>query len=352
MKIVITGFVALAACSLLLFGCIKNQTPITQDNAVKLTVTDTAGLKADGTHVITLTAQIPANAADAFKNVTFNLGTGLGTFVGSAATGSSVVTADVKGTAVIAFKVGLLPGKYFVSAQVGTGATLQKTPDIPVVVNALAYSDKIVLTPSTLLPVADGLSLVTFTLATKYETEKSVAVTTNQGSLIGAASPLQLSVPLDDKGNGSFTLMMGNEVLPYAVTAAFTDKVSATVALSPQVSRPDTLIAEPSALKVDTVGTAVTITTRLIKNQLNAKVSKNTQVYFSAYQLTGTTRTNVGRFTGTGVAVSDATGTVPVVSFFGDTGGIDKNKIIFIEVSAFKTATSKTVQTLQLNVKK
>lgn len=348
-KISITLY--MAACSLLLNACSKDQASITQDQIIRLTVADTAGLKADGKRVVTLTAHIDKDAADAYRNVTFNLSTGLGTFLSSASSTSSTVAADASGTAVISFKVGALPGSYFVSAQVGTGAQLAKTADIPIVLGALSYSDKLQLTPTAPAPAADGVSLVTFNITAKYVTEKSVKVKTNQGSFLNASAPQELAVALDDQGNGSFVLQVGNTVTPYTITAAFQDNTTAVVNFTPKVSLPDTLIAEPSAIKVDTVGTPVIIATRLLKNQVNAKVSVGTQASFFAYQLNGTTRVAVGRFTNTAAAISDASGAVPAVNFYGDTGGLNKNLPVYIEVSADRMTTGKVTQTIQLSIK-
>ena len=324
-------------------GCKADLDQAPQDAIIKLEITsDTANMKADGLTLIKLKATIPADAIEDYRNITFQATPNAGVFQGSATGNTNVVKADNQGVATATFKVGTTPGTYYLAAQTGTGSKLYKTPDIPLVLRTLTFADKLTLTVDNLQPVADNQSLVTLRITSDFVTEKTIKLTTNLGSFISSSTPTQYVLPLDDNGNATTQLQVTNQVLPHIINAVFaTDGASASVTLNPQASKPDTLVAEPSSIKVDTTGPAINFKVYLQKFNANARVSANTQVKFEAYQFIGVNRKTVGRFTGLQTAFSDANGMVQGVSFFADTKDIDPSQPVLMDITSTKTITLK-----------
>ncbi len=242
--------------ALLNFGCGKEDaTQVPQDQIIKLTVTtDTNNIKANGQTLITLKAVVPANVTDDFRNITFTSSTGLGTFAGSANGASNVVAVDASGVATTTIKVSTAPGLYYVAAQVGPAAKPYKTPDIPIALHTLTFADKLTFTADNTTPVADGLSIVTLSVTSQFETDATITLATNQGSFLQAPSAATYSMPLDQNGKGTTQLKMGNLITPYVISATFTDKTTASIILNPQPSLPDTIFVDPTALIVDPAG--------------------------------------------------------------------------------------------------
>jgi|GEM_PF-1482887 len=341
MKQLITCYSIL--CILLaLAGCKADLEQVAQDNIIKLEVTtDTTNLKADGLALIKLKATIPGDALDDYRNITFQASPGAGSFQSSATASTNIIKVDNQGIATATFKVSTAPGTYYFAAQTGTGAKLYKTPDIPFVLRPLSFTDKLTLRADNMQPLADNQTLVTLMVTSDFVTDKTIKLTTNLGSFVASSTPTQYSLPLDDNGNGTTQLMVTNQVLPHIINASFADNTSASITLNPVPSRPDTLVAEPSSAKVDTAGAATTITVYLLKTNTNARVSVNTPATYAAYQLTGTIRKTVGRFTGLQTAFSDPNGKVAPVNFYADTKDIDATQPVYIDVTSTKTITLK-----------
>jgi len=338
----------------MLMGCKINRDIIPQSQIIKLSLSDTANLKADGVSSFHLTAIISDSTDIAYRNITFNASAGLGTFASaSTATATSIVVgADQSGTAGTSIKVGNTPGIYYVSAQASNGTTVFKTPDYAVTLRPLAYGDKLTITADNLQPVADGLTTINLEIASKFELNNQLKLTANLGSFVQSSAPLSYSIQPDNLGNASTGYQMSNQLLPHIINALFPDGTSATLTINPLPSYADLIYIQPSVLTVDSLGGAVTLNVYLKKTNPNAKVSQNSAVYFDAYQTIGTTVKHVGRFTGLQNAVSDANGIVAPVNFYADTSDIDTSKPVTISVSANNTATSKITAVVQVKIKK
>lgn len=333
-------------------GCKRDVILVSQDQIIKLIVTsDTANLKADGIALINLKVQLPAGFTDDFKIVTFSSSTNLGTFLSSSNSNNNIVAADANGGATTTIKVGTIPGIYYISAQVGIGANIYKTPDIPITLMPLAFKAKLTLSVDNTTPLADNLTIVNLTVTSKYETDKTIKLISNLGNFSQSSTPTQYNLPLDGLGNGTTQFQISNSMQPHTINASFADGTSATVTLNPIISRPDTIFAEPSGLMVDTLGSPVSIKVFLFKNNTNAKVSINTLASYYAYKIVEGNQVAVGRFTGLSKALSDAEGAVSSVNFYGDTGDIIFGEKIYIEISALTTATTKTVTVIKLKLK-
>lgn len=320
---------------LLLPGCHKEDgSLVSQNKIIALTITsDTAGLKADGQETISLQAVLPADAMDAYRNVTFSASASLGNFSGSTAS-SNIVAVNSNGVATTTLTVGTTPGSYYVSAQTGSGSSLYKTPDILITLYPLTFADKLKLSADNPQPVADNQTIVNISVASKYETARTITLTANLGSFLQSTTPTQYVLNLDGNGNGTTQFQVSNQVQPHVITATFADGTTTSITLTPQPSLPDKIIADPSSLVIDPAGGPVTFKVLLSKNNPNAKVSVNTPAGFTAYQLIGGVQKQVGRFTGLGTALSDAGGNINGVSFYGDTGDLDVTQPVFIIVTS------------------
>jgi hypothetical protein len=166
-------------------------------------------------------------------------------------------------------------------------------------------------------------------------------LTSNIGTFIGASDPKTIDITLDDQGSSVIPYKMSNEIVSNVITARLTDGSSTTIILNPTTSYSDTILTDVSALRVDTLGGSIDIRSFLRKFNSSYKVSKNSQVYFRSYQIIGGNEITVGRFTGVNLAISDIDGNIPLVKFFADTGGFFFSEPVYIEVSAFKSATEK-----------
>jgi hypothetical protein len=341
-----------AGITLMTESCKQEVVQVPEDEIVKLTIiTDTTILKADGLSVINLKAEIPVNATDDFRKVTFLATPALGTFLSSTTGSNNVVMAGTDGVATASIKVSTMPGLYYIAAQVGTGAQVYKTDDQPVILKSFTFADKLSLSADIIQPIADGKTIVNISVSSKYELDKTIKLTANTGSFLQSPTPLQYMLPLDDKGNGVAPFQISNAVLPHIINASFTDNTSAIIIINPLPSRPDTIFAEPDGLTVDPAGAPVSIKTYTAKTDFGAKVSINTLVSYFAYKLSGSDKIPVGRFSGLSSTFTDASGAVPVVKFYGDTGNMSSGDVVYIEASAMKTATAKTVALVQLKVK-
>ncbi|MDB5006268.1 MAG: hypothetical protein JWP45_661 [Mucilaginibacter sp.] len=341
-----------AACAALLAGCKEDAVQVPQDKIIKLTITsDTADLKADGLSPIRLQATIPANTVDGARNVTFTASAALGTFNGSTGAASNVVTASPDGLASTSLVAGKVPGTYYISAQITNSGIVYKTNDMAITLHPLSISDELSLTADNLSPVADGLSIVNLSVSAKYLTQASVKLTTTLGSFPLSSDPKNFPVILDSKGNGAAVFQMDNQLLPHIIVAAFSDGTNVSVTLNPIISRPDDLLVDASSLLYNTDGSAVTITAYLRKFAPNAKVTQGIAPGYTAYQLIGVVKKSVGRFSGLSNAVSDASGNIPAVSFFADSGDIDTTQDVLIDVTAPKTSTTNFTVTIHLKKK-
>jgi hypothetical protein len=347
--------IPLLACMLagVLNGCKKEQaTQVAQDKIIKLEITsDTAGLKADGLSQIALKATIPANTVAGARNVTFTASAALGSFDDSVGAGSNVVTASADGLATTSLVVGKAPGTYYISAQITNAGVVYKTNDIPITLHPLAISDELTLTADNLSPVADGLSTVNLSVSAKYLTQTSVKLSATLGSFPLSSDPKDLPVILDAKGNGTAIYQMDNQLLPHVIVASFSDGTNVSLTLNPVISLPDNLLVDASSSQYDPAGAAVSINAYLRKTAPNAKVTQGIAPAYTAYQVIGGVNKTVGRFTGLNLAVSDANGNVPPVSFFSDTGDIDTTQDVIIQVTAPKTSTTNFTVTIHLKKK-
>lgn len=322
--------------------------PQTQNDLIRLEFeSDVNNLRADNQSIIKLKATIPANNTGEIRTVTFIASQGAGQFKGTGAT----VVADQGGVARANLEVGGVAGDYYFAAEVKIGDRIYRTADIPVRLNAVPSNDKLSLTVDNPSPQADGFSLVHITVTTKFTKEKTVVLTANTGAFINSSNPQTITLALNQQGTAETDLRISSEVKPHIISATITETPPVSITLFPIISYPEILVVEPSALKIDTTGSAITIRTFLRKLLPERMVTKNILVDFKAYQLVINKEVEVGRFTGLSTSVTAVDGSVPAVSFFADTRGIDKDLPIVIEVSAPKNALQKIRERITITVK-
>lgn len=319
--------------------------PQAQNDLIRLEFeSDTINLRADNQSIIKLKATIPPNNSGEIRTVTFIASQGAGQFKGTGFT----IMANQDGIALTNLEVGGTAGVYFFAAEVKIGDRIYRTADIPVRYYAVPAIEKIFLTVDNPSPQADGFSLVHVTVHTNFTKDKTVALAANSGTFIQSSNPQSMILSLNQQGNAEIDFRISSEVKPHIISASITETPPVTINLSPVISYPDFLLVEPSALKIESQGSPITIRTFLRKQLPDRMVTKGIPVGFRAYQFINNQEVIVGRFNGLSTSSSAVDGSVPTVSFFADSSGIDKNYPIIIEVSAPKNATEKTIEKITL----
>lgn len=347
-------FALFAVLSLLLASCDEpNEAFVSNDAIIKLqAVSNLTNLSADGNTIIQFKAVIPKGNASEIRDIIFTLSdANLGKFMGTSTTNKLTVRANSDGEAIASVKVGVIPGDYFISAEISIAGSTYRSSDISVKLKPITASDKIQLVADNLTPVANGNSLITLSVTSTFSQDKKATLTSNMGSFVNSTDPKSVSLTLDDQGRASVLYRVSNEVVANIITAKLTEGAQATLIINPLVSYTDTVLVDPSALRVDTTGGFIQFTSLLKKFNPSLKVSKGQPAFVAAYQVINGVQRTVGRFTGATAAVSDAEGNVPAIKFFADTGNINPRVPITIEVSAFKTVTDKTRAKLTVTVR-
>jgi hypothetical protein len=332
-------------------SCKYEEDSVLPENIIKIEAeSNLSNIMANGSTILNFKATIPTDAEDAYKNVTFLVSdTKAGSFTGTNADNVNVKV-DQSGIARTSLKVGTMAGTYFVSAQIKNGDKIYKAGQITLVMNPVINSDSLSLSSENKQPPADDLTTFRIQIQQKYSNDKKVKLTCNTGSFISSAVK-EITAILDEQGKGSVDFKISNELSSHIITATASNGTTASLRIDPIASYPDSIISESSSSSIDTTGTPVQIKTYLRKFVVNAKASKGTPVFFTAYQMVSGKKISVGRFTGTGQAVSDGAGDVPAVSFYGDTGGILNKQPVIVEASSSSGSVKKIYAVLSFKVK-
>lgn len=321
--------------------------PLAQNDLIRLEFeSDVTNLLADNQFIIKLKATIPPNNTGEIRTVTFIASQGAGQFKGTGAT----IVADQDGIARANLEVGSTAGDYFLAAEVKIGDRIYRTSDILVRLNAVPVNEKISLTVDNPSPAADGFSLVHITVYTRFTKDKIVALAANAGTFIESTSTQSIVLALNQQGIAETDFRISSDLKPHIISATITETPPATITLSPVTSYPELLLVEPSTLQIEAGGSPITIHTFLRKLLPNRMVTKDIPVGFRAYRVVNNQEVVVGRFNGLSTSSSAVDGSVPAVSFFADSQGIDKNTPIIIEVSAPKNGTERIIERINLTV--
>lgn len=323
--------------------------PQLQSDLIKLEFeSDTANLRADNQSIIKLKATIPPNNSGEIRTVTFIASQGAGQFKGTGAT----IVADQDGIARANLEVGGTAGDYFLAAEVKIGERTYRTADLNIKLSPVPLNEKVVITADNYSPLADGFSLVHLTIKTNFTKDKTIVLTTNAGNFIESSDAQSITLPLNQQGIAETNFRIGSEIKPHIISATITETPPATITILPTISYPEVVIVEPSALKIELGGAAITFRTFLRKQLPERMVTKGIPVTFKAYQIVNNQKVFVGRFNGLSNSSSTIDGSVPSVSFFADTLGIDQNIPITIEVSAPTSANENKIEIITLSVDK
>jgi hypothetical protein len=321
--------------------------PQAQDDFIRLEFdSNVSALRADNQSIIRLKASVTPNTAGEVRTVTFVAFLGAGQFKGTGAT----VIADQDGIARANLEVGGIVGEHFVAAEVKVGYRTYRTADLPFQLSAVPASEKIALTVDNPAPQADGFSLVHLTVRTKFTKDKVVILATNAGTFLQSPNSQSVTVALSQQGIAETDLRVSSEVKPHIISATITDTPPAIITISPTIAYPELLLVESSALKIEAGGAPVALRTFLRKQLPDRFVTKGIPVGFWAYQVIDNREIPAGRFNGLSTSFSSIDGSVPAVSFFADSIGIDKTKPIIIEVSAPKQGGGNIVEIVALSV--
>jgi hypothetical protein len=334
------------------FACKYQEDIALPDDIIRIQLdTVIADIPANGSTVLPFKVTLPPKTREEFKQVTFVVSdVKAGSFTGANADNVNI-KAGADGIARTSFKVGMVTGTFYISAQIKSGDVIYKANQVAIVLSGISASDFLNLKADNLTPVADAESIVTVSVDSKYSTEKKVTLTSNEGTFLGSSSPKEIVVELDNQGKGTARYKVSNHPVPVNITGKFTDGRSAILSLSPQISYPERLVLETTASLADTTGKAMSMNVFLRKVRNSSKVSSGRPVHYSSFQLINGIRVSVGRFTGTANAYSDAEGNVPSVLFYLAPKDINPDLPIYIEAESDKNTNEKITANIILKVK-
>jgi hypothetical protein len=251
------------------------------DDFIKLDISDTADLKADGQSLITLTATLLDELDNDFKKVTFS--TTEGEFVGlglNTDKKSIIKYADEMNNASVLLQLGTKPGVFYVSASISKD-NIVYLQEGSVFLGELDVDDIIsveIINPSHL--VADGISTVQYQIKVTNNPAETVSVESNL-PLEGQNNVFSLI-----NGNVNINQTIANESKEYYLKVTISDpNVYKRYSFVPTWSYPEDIICEPSVYQIDTNdnSTNVLLKTYLVKDI--GKVTKGSLVEYKAFQL-------------------------------------------------------------------
>jgi hypothetical protein len=330
----------LFVCVCFFVGCGDENFP-PMNEILQLTFSDTSEMKADGEHKFHILAKIPGNAKENYRTITFTTNSGKFESSGKETVEKQI---DSEGKAEVTIVVGTDPGTFSVTASIGGAepkfSVVERFRLLP-----LATSDILqVEIAGAANVVADAESIIGVNTTVSNTPVDLVTVTSSKGTFIGSNKETEES-KVDQEGKASFQLQVGQTPGKYFITTSITEGIKQTLEVAVNRAYADSLIIEPSALAV---GPEEPVQIAVYLRRQSGKVSIGTPVTFSAYQLNGTTKVPVGRFTGTAEG-SDANEKI-TASFHADSGTIDATKMIFIEFSTPQEDSDQTPYTKKIQL--
>lgn len=321
--------------------------PLAQNDLIKLEFeSDIANLRADNQSIIKLKATVPPNNSGETRTVTFIATDGAGDFKGTGAT----IIADQEGIARANLQVGGTAGEFFFAAEVKIGDQTYRTADVPVELFPVPANEKISITLDNPSPPADGFTIIKVKVSTNFTKDKTVSLTSNAGTFIHSSNSSSIELAINDEGISETDFRISSEVKPHILSATISETPPVTFVVSPVVSYPELILLETSSQTIEIGGQPVILSAFLRKQLPNRFVTKGLIVGFKAYQEINNQEIEVGRFTGLSNSISSIDGSVPDVSFFADSVGIDKSFPIIIEVFSLKNETEKIIEKVILTV--
>lgn len=313
----------------LLCSC-KKKDPVAMDQIIALSVSDTLGLQADGKMKIRLEVQLPADAAEGYKKITFSATSGI--FDGTT-TSTKDVRIDNEGKAIAYLTVSTVPGIFYVSAS--TGSSVAYKVECPVYLRPVTTNNKLAVTVTDTTGIrADNYSIFKISAQVANSTETTVKFTINEGFILGPGEQKSRVIPVDNYGKAEILIRTDINAMTYLLSTQSNSTTIVNDVIPVRRACADTVILEPTALKIDSTGGSVTI--KAILNRINGKVSQQTPVFFDSYQIDNALHEKpTGRFAGQSNNGTNANGEVSI-HFFADTGMLLNDRPIKIRVKTKK----------------
>lgn len=313
----------------IVFSCKKKE--VTMDEIIKLELADTANLQADGKTKIKLTVTLPKDATDEYKKITFE--TTKGIFDGTNTPTKKELNIDANGKAVVYLSVSTTAGIFYVSASTGSSSVYKV--EYPVYARPVSTNNKLIVTISDTTNIrAENYTIFKISATVTNSPESAVSFSINEGFIQGTGNQKDRVVPIDNNGKAEIYVKTDVNAINYMISATINTLTIVNNIMPVRRAYADSMLIEPSSLKIDSVGGSISI--KSILSRVNGKVSLQTPVYFESYQIDNAfIERPKGRFTGLSNATTNSTGDV-TVNFFADTGMLFKDRPIKIRIKTKK----------------
>ncbi len=291
---------------------------------------------ADGKTPYKFTAKIAPDAKEEFRLVTFKCSNG--TF-GEGDLKTKQVRASNLGIAEVTWIVPNKGGSFTVSASIGKEPNLypdsetiilQDSPEVEEVKEVKIGLD--VDAGKLAEAVANGESIIPFSIKLENKSNETVSIKTNEGTLTDGFSPENKSISLkvNNEGEAIVSLKLSTAVKNYVLEASLSGDATifAKKSFVPKWAYADGILIEANTFSIKVNG-IVNLTIYLKRNE--GKVSDGTPISARAYQQIGEKQIDVGRFTGLLNAKSDNNQSISL-DFVTDTGNFTKDVPVMIEV--------------------
>lgn len=290
----------------------------------------------DGTTTLMLTAIIPENADNTFRDITFSANTGIFEQTGI---NSQTKRVDAQGEASVIFRVPLSDDEVFFTAEIGQDDMLFRSEEsVQLIDVGEVVTLRILDAQSNDLssPVrADSNTILTLAATVNFNQDSFNQVTfknSGGGSFLGVNAS-EAKINTNENNMAFIEYQVPNTVgrMFFEASVNGNDAIFNTANIDLLRSYPDSIVVEPAAINV-TLNNNVSIEAFLLKK--SGKVSEGTVPIFEAFQMTDSgDKIEVGRFTGVPEALTDSNGKVTVI-FFADSPNIDETKPILILVTS------------------
>lgn len=299
-----------------LSGCADLDSTTSPDTVLTLTATPQA-LPANGYATATIVAQIDPRSDERFRDISFH--TTLGRFPAGTSPGATsiVATANSEGRATVTLQSAAQVGTATVTAEIREGDAVKVAREIQIPFERVPASEVIVIQVGSFEAPADGSS-ITEVLAridpAVPPEQRTVTFTTTLGSL-GSPNVTSRQVLADSTNEARVGLVSPRELGTAIVTATLNNLAArASVTFTPALPDSMSLRVSGSFKLTATFSTRVSLTAELFRS--SGTVTRGTEVDFEAVD--DSSGQGFGYFSG--VAPSDATGTVTADFTPGNTG--------------------------------
>nr|WP_299213842.1 hypothetical protein [uncultured Allomuricauda sp.] len=294
------------------------------------------GIVGDGATTLMLRANIPKNADNAFRNITFSTTEGIFEQTGM---NTQTKRVNTEGEASVIFKVPLSDDEIFFTAEISSGEDVYnannslKLIDVDEVVTLAVLDSKEQTLNGSVR--ADGNTILTLSATVNFNQNNFNQVifkNSGGGSFLGV-NATEGRANIDENNTALMQYQVPNKVgrIFFEASIAANDFIFSKENLDLEPSYPDQMVLEPSTISI-ALGSNISIDAYLIKSI--GKVSEGTRPDFKAFQLDDSNEeVPVGRFTGLPAAVTDGEGKVSV-DFFADSLNMDITKPIYIRASS------------------